>query len=71
MFFDHVRAVIFKEHELRSLQSLLREYNATIFRYGFSTSGVKSSYIKDILTQEFEGKIGFHTPLRETRVTLF
>ena len=61
MFFDHVRAVIFKEYELRSLQSLLREYNATISRYGFPTSGVKSSCIKDILTQEFEGKIGFHT----------
>lgn len=61
MFFDHVRAVIFKEHELRSLQSLLRDYNAIISRYGFPTSGVKSSYIKDILTREFEGKIGFHT----------
>ena len=61
MFFDHVRAVIFKERELRSLQSLLRDYNATISRYGFPTSGVKSSYITDILTREYEGKIGFHT----------
>ena len=61
MCFDHVRAVIFKEPELRSLQSLLRDYNATISRYGFPTSGVKSSYITDILTREFEGKIGFHT----------
>ena len=46
MFFDHVRAVIFEEHELRSLQSLLRDYNAIIARCGFPTSGVKSSYIK-------------------------
>ncbi|KAL8562136.1 hypothetical protein ACOMHN_041971 [Nucella lapillus] len=53
--------VIFQEHELRSLQSLLQDYNAIVSRYGFSTSGVKSSFIKDILTKEFEGKIGFHS----------
>ncbi|KAL8590504.1 hypothetical protein ACOMHN_010940 [Nucella lapillus] len=61
MFFDYVRTVIFQEHELRSLQSLLQDYNAIVSRYGFSTSGVKSSFIKDILTKEFEGKIGFHS----------
>lgn len=47
IFFDHIRTVMLKEYELRSLQSLLREYN--------------SSYIKDILTREFEGMIGFHS----------
>ncbi|KAK1890844.1 U3 small nucleolar RNA-associated protein 10 [Dissostichus eleginoides] len=31
------------------------------FSYGFPTSGVKSSYIKDILTREFKDKIGFHS----------
>ena len=61
MFFDDVRRVIFEEHELRSLQSLLRDYSSIISRYGFPTSGVKSSYIKDILIQEFEGKIGFQS----------
>ena len=55
MFFDHIRCVIFEEHELRSLQSLLRDYSSIVSRYGFPTS-----YIKDILTQEFHGKIGFH-----------
>ena len=70
MFFDHVRAVIFKEHELRSLQSLLRDYNAIISRYGFPISGVKSSYINDILTREFEGKIGFHTRLHRNESDL-
>lgn len=61
IFFDHIRTVIFDEHELRSLQSLLRDYRTIISQYGFPTSGVKSSYIKDILTREFEAKIGFHT----------
>jgi len=60
IFFDHIRAVIFDEHELRSLQSLLRDYNSIISRYGFPTSSIKSSFIKDILTREFEGKIGFN-----------
>ena len=60
IFFDHVRTVVFAEHELRSLQSLLRDYGSIISRYGFPTSG-KSSYIKDILIREFQGKIGFHS----------
>ena len=65
IFCDHIIIVIFEEHELRSLQSLLRDYSSIISRYGFPTSGVKSSYIKDILNREFEGNIGFHSrPLR-------
>ena len=61
IFFDHIRAVIFVEHELRSLHSLLRDYNSIISRYGFPTSGIKSSFIKDILIREFEAEIGFHS----------
>ncbi|KAK1880410.1 U3 small nucleolar RNA-associated protein 10 [Dissostichus eleginoides] len=61
IFFDNIRTVIFDEHELRSLQSLLRDYSSIVSRYGFPTSGVKSSYIKDILTREFKDKIGFHS----------
>ncbi|CAB1416359.1 unnamed protein product [Pleuronectes platessa] len=61
MFFDHVKTVIFVEHELRSIQSLLHDYTSIISGYGFPRSGVKSSYIKDILTREFGGKIGFNS----------
>lgn len=61
IFFDLIRFIIFEEHELRSLQSLLRDYTSIVSRYGFQTSGVKSSYIKDILIREFEDKIGFHS----------
>ncbi|KAK1906157.1 putative multidrug resistance protein NorM [Dissostichus eleginoides] len=61
IFFDNIRTVIFDEHELRSLQSLLRDYSSIVSRYGFPTSGVKSSYIKDILTREFKDKIGSHS----------
>jgi len=61
IFFDLIRTVIFDEHELRSCQSLLRDYNSILSLYGFPTSGIKSSFIKDILTREFQGKIGFHS----------
>jgi hypothetical protein len=61
VFFDHIRQVIFEEHELRSFQSLLQDYSSVISRYGFPTSRVKSSYIKDILIREFADKIGFHS----------
>ena len=59
-FFHHIQSVIFVEHELRSLQSLLSDYKKIISRYGFPTDGVKSSYIKDVLQREFKDKIGFH-----------
>lgn len=61
IFFNHIRTVIFEEHELRSLQSHLRDYRSIISQYGFPTSVAKSSYVKDILTREFESKIGFHS----------
>ena len=61
MFFNHIRRVIFEEHELRSLQSILRDYSSLISQYGFPTSGVKSSYVKAILSCEFETKIGFQS----------
>ena len=35
IFFYHIRAIIFEEHELRSLQSLLRDYSSIVSRYGF------------------------------------
>ncbi len=60
MFFDHTRKIIFVEHELRSLQSLLRDYCLIISQFGFPTSGVRSSFIKEILRREFKERIGFH-----------
>ena len=61
MFFDHTWKVIFEEHELRSLQSLLRDYCSIISQFGFPTSGIRSSFIKEILRREFKERIGFHS----------
>ena len=49
IFYEHIRTVIFEEHELRSVQSLLRDYNSIISMFGFPTSSVKSSFIQDML----------------------
>ena len=57
MFFDHTRKVIFEEHEIRSLQSLLQDYCSITSQFGFPTSAVQSSFIKEILHKEFEGRI--------------
>ena len=61
MFLYHTRKVIFEEHELRSLQSLLRDYCSIISQFGFPTSGIRSSFIKEILCREFKGRICFHS----------
>ena len=61
MCFDHTQKVIFEEHELRLLQSLLRDYCSIISRFGFPTSGVRSSFIKEILRREFKERIGFYS----------
>ena len=68
------RSVIFDEQGLRSLQSLLQDYKTIIARYGFPTSGVKSSYIKDNLVIEFQDKIlrlSFIHTLRKLVVHLY
>ena len=59
LFFDHVRQVIFKDHELRTLQGLLLDYDRIVSNFGH-TSIVRSSYLKEILIREFGESIGFH-----------
>lgn len=44
LFFHHVRQVIFRDHEIRTLQSLLHDYNRIISNHGHN-SIVKSSYL--------------------------
>ena len=69
IFFNHVRQVIFEDHELRTVQSLLQDYQRIISNHGHDTK-VKSSYVKGILMKEFEEDIGFHkrSPKKESEV---
>ena len=60
LFFRHVEKVIFQEHEIRTLQSLLVEYKTIMENYNHNAFGVKSSFLKTLLIREFDGTIGFH-----------
>jgi len=51
LFFKHVESVIFKEHEIRSLQSLVSDYKRIISDYGFVAGDVRSSYVKELLIE--------------------
>lgn len=59
IFFNHVRQAIFENHEFRTVQSLLQDYQRIISNHGHDTK-IKSSYVKEILLKEFEEDIGFH-----------
>ena len=59
LFFEYIQQVIFKDHEIRTLQSLLQDYKRIISNYGHD-SAVKSSYLKDILIKEFQDDIEVH-----------
>ena len=59
LFFRHVDTVIFEEHEIRSLQSLLEDYKRIVSDYGYPVGDVKSSYLKELLIKEYQDRIGF------------
>ena len=59
LFFRHVDTVIFKEHEIRSLQSLLDDYKCIVTDYGYPVGAIKSSYVKELLINEYKDDIGF------------
>ncbi|KAK5933636.1 hypothetical protein CgunFtcFv8_014099 [Champsocephalus gunnari] len=52
-------SIIFTEREIRSLQSLLAEYKRIVGDYGYEVGDVKSSYVKGLLINEYQEKIGF------------
>ena len=60
LFFRHVDSVIFNEHEIRSLQSLLADYKRIISDFGYPVGDVKSFFLKDLLINEYKYAIGFN-----------
>ena len=60
MLIDHARQVIFCDHEIGTLQGLLRDYKSILGTYGLLTLGMKSSYVKEVLVREFSAGIGFY-----------
>ena len=58
-FYRYVDEVIFKEHEIRTLQSLLQDYKTILRNYGYPVGDIRSSYLKELLESEYKDKIGF------------
>lgn len=59
LFFRHVDSIIFANREIRSLQSLLADYKRIVSDYGYAVGDIKSSYLKDLLINEYQDTIGF------------
>ena len=59
LFFKRVDSVIFKEHEIRSLQSFVSDYKRIISDYRYVAGDVRSSYVKELLIEEYGETIGF------------
>ena len=70
LFLRKVDEIIFTDHEIRSLQSLLQEYKDTANEYGFTVGDLKSSYLKEILVKEFGEAIGFKSRAERNRSEL-
>ena len=60
LFFRHVQKVIFEEHEIRTLQSLLKEYMTIMEIYNHSAHGVKSSFLRTWQIREYGDSTRFH-----------
>ena len=70
LFFQHVRSVVFQQHELTTSQSLLVDYNTLLRKFDFDPVSTKSTYIKEILQKEFGTDIGFHDWLRKNTICI-
>ena len=66
LFFRHVQMIIFEEHEIRTLESLLKEYMTIMENYSHSAYGVKSSFLKTMLIRDYGDSIGFHYAIKRT-----
>ena len=67
VFLRKVDTIIFVEREIRSVQFLLDEYVHTAHEFGFLVGNVKSSYIKELLIQEYGEAIGFKSRSEKNR----
>ena len=59
LFLRYVDQIIFGDHEIRTIQSLLLEFKRLAFEYGCTCGEMRGSYIKDMLIREYGDLIGF------------
>ena len=59
-FFRHFQKDFFEEREIRTLQSLLKEYLTIMENDNHSAYEIKSSYLKTLLICDYGDSIGLH-----------
>ena len=59
LFLRYVDQIIFHDHEIRTIQSLLLEYKRLAFEYNVKCGELRGSYIKEMLIHEYGDLIGF------------
>lgn len=59
LFLKHVDDIILNEHEIRSLQDLLAHYGRIVSDSGYQVGHLKSTYLKELLINEYQETIGF------------
>ena len=60
MFFKKVDQIVFTEHRIRSIQSLLHEYRQIGTEYVFDMVKFKFPHVKKALIKEYGDDIRFH-----------
>ncbi len=70
IFFQHVRKVVLEFNEPRTLQGVLLDYRNIADNFGFSTEGLKTSKIKQMLADQFPDQLGFHNRYQKNQSTL-
>ena len=70
MFYHHVGTIVFEQHELRTLQSLLADYVRILQNFGLDGSAIKSSTIKNMLSAELHDHIGFYERPKKNKSVL-
>jgi hypothetical protein len=60
MFLEHVRHVILELSEPRTLQGLVSDYNDNLKNFGYDINKTRSSYVKQMIEDEFGTSVGFH-----------
>ena len=69
IFFRKFDTLIFESHEIRTLQSLFDEDKQVSSEYGFKVGNIKTSYLKEMLLEEYGEGIGFQ--LLDDQANLF
>ena len=67
MFLRHVDEVLYQEREISTVQSLLHDYKCIVGDFGYEVGDMRSSYLKEIIVEEYGTQIGFKDCAQKTQ----